>query len=162
MRSADIGNESDVPLEVNLALCLPRDELTVPIVRHICTYAMGELAVAPQCVADITLALTEACTNVLDHSAGDEEYEVFISITQQRCSIRVKDRGAGFDYDDYDDRRNQTPNDAEHGRGISLIESLVDHVDFESEAEEGTIVHLYKDLEVDGDHPVTKRLAATD
>lgn len=87
-------------LEVNLTLCLPTDELSVPVVRHICSYALTEVGVREQCLSDISLALTEACTNVLDHvQEGGEAYEVIISIDDKRCAIRVKDAGKGFDFE---------------------------------------------------------------
>ena len=89
-----------MPLDVNLSLCLPTDELSVPVVRHICSYALTEVGVREECLSDITLALTEACTNVLDHvTESGEAYEVHIGIDEHRCTIRVKDTGPGFDFD---------------------------------------------------------------
>src|SRR5687767_14378485 len=87
-------------LEVNLTLCLPTDQLSVPVVRHICGYALEEVGVRAECLSDISLALTEACTNVLDHvTDAGEAYEVHIGIDDERCTIRVKDAGPGFDFD---------------------------------------------------------------
>lgn len=148
-------------LEVNLTLCLPTDELSVPVVRHICTYALTEVGVREQCLNDISLALTEACTNVLDHvNDGGADYEVIISINDARCTIRVKDAGEGFDYE----ARNQGRVDltAESGRGLELIRSLVDRVKFTSLPEDGMVVHLEKELEFDDGHPVRQRLGAPD
>lgn len=148
-------------LEVNLSLCLPTDELSVPVVRHICTYALTEVGVREQCLSDISLALTEACTNVLDHvHDGGAEYEVIISIDDERCTIRVKDAGEGFDFE----ARNQGRVDltAESGRGLELIRSLVDRVKFTSLPEDGMVVHLEKELKFDDGHPVRKRLGASD
>lgn len=148
-------------LEVNLTLCLPTDELSVPVVRHICSYALTEVGVREQCLSDISLALTEACTNVLDHvEEGGEAYEVIITIDDERCTIRVKDAGKGFDFES----RNQGRVDltAESGRGLELIRSVVDRVKFTSVPEDGMIVHLEKDLEFDDGHPVRQRLGAPD
>ena len=153
-------------LEVNLSLCLPTDELSVPVVRHICSYALGEVGVLEECLSDITLALTEACTNVLDHvTDAGEAYEVHITIDDDRCIIRVKDAGPGFDFA----ARTTEPRvdlSAESGRGLELIQNLVDRVRFTSVPEEGMIVHLEKELEFDDGHPVRQRLqevaAATD
>lgn len=149
-----------MPLELNLSLCLPTDELSVPVVRHICTYALSEVGVDESCQSDISIALTEACTNVLDHATQDgEAYEVDITIDDERCTIRVKDAGIGFDVD----ARAQDPKadvTAESGRGLDLIRALVDRVKFISKPEEGVIVHLEKQLEFDDDHPVRKSLLA--
>ena len=147
-------------LEVNLTLCLPTDELSVPVVRHICSYALEEVGVRPECLSDITLALTEACTNVLDHvTAAGEAYSVHIGIDEERCTIRVKDAGGAFDFA----ARTSEPSvdlTAESGRGLKMIETLVDRVKFTSVPEEGTIVHLEKVLEFDEEHPVRRRLHA--
>jgi serine/threonine-protein kinase RsbW len=147
-----------MPLEVNLSLCLPTDQLSVPVVRHICSFALNEVGVAESCLSDITLALTEACTNVLDHSNDDgTAYEVHIGINDDRCTIRVVDAGEGFDFE----ARNAAPRvdlTAESGRGLELIRNLVDRVNFTAVPEEGTIVHLEKELEFDESHPVRQAL----
>lgn len=145
-------------VEINLTLCLPRDELSVPVARHICRHALDEVGVHESCSGDIELALTEACTNVLDHSTADDEYEVVISINDHACIIRVRDTGRGFDYTSLEDG----PGDlaAESGRGIRLMNALVDHVKFSSVPEAGMIVHLEKELSFDEDSPVRRRLAA--
>ena len=146
-----------MPLEVNLSLCLPTDEMSVPVVRHICSFSLTEVGVADHCLDDITIALTEACTNVLDHAVQDgEAYEVQIAIDDERCIIRVKDLGGGFDFD----TRSTQPRvsgDAESGRGLELIRALVDNVKFTLKQEEGMIVHLEKELEFDASHPVRQR-----
>ena len=147
-------------MELNLSLCLPTDELSVPVVRHICSYALDEVGVDKTCSSDISIALTEACTNVLDHATQDgEAYEVHIAIDDERCTIRVKDAGIGFDVE----AREGAPRasgDAESGRGLDLIRALVDRVKFISKPEEGVIVHLEKELEFDDDHPVRRNLLA--
>ena len=149
-----------MPLEVNLTLCLPTDELSVPVVRHICSYALTEVGVRPDCLEDISLALTEACTNVLDHATDSgDAYAVQIGIDDTRCTIRVKDAGIGFDFD----ARSSQPRvdgNAESGRGLELIRSLVDRVKFTAVEEDGMVVHLEKELEFDEQHPVRRRLAA--
>jgi serine/threonine-protein kinase RsbW len=148
-------------LELNMTLCLPTDELSVPVVRHICGYALEEVGVRPECRSDISLALTEACTNVLDHvTDAGEAYEVQISIDDERCIIRVKDAGAGFDFA----ARTAEPRvdlTSESGRGLELMRELVDRVRFNLVPEEGMIVHLEKSLEFDESHPVRERLAAS-
>jgi serine/threonine-protein kinase RsbW len=152
-----------MPLELNLSLCLPTDELSVPVVRHICTYALSEVGVHDTCQSDISLALTEACTNVLDHATQDgEAYEVHIAIDDERCTIRVKDAGIGFDVEARETARTRDSEDftAESGRGLDLIRALVDRVKFISKPEEGVIVHLEKELEFDAEHPVRKNLLA--
>lgn len=130
-----------------MALLLPRDARTIPVARHICREALRELGVADECVGDIEVALTEACTNVLEHSEAGDEYEVQVQLAERLCVMRVVDQGQGFDTEAPVTRAY----DAEGGRGIKLMHALVDRVKFESRPEQGTIVHLEKALAyVDG------------
>jgi len=134
-------------VEIRYSLRLPRDEITVPLVRTICRDAMKRLGVTPDCQGDVALALTEACANVVQHAGGDNEYEVLIEFTGEICHIRVVDTGRGIDL--RDSNRTETILDHDSGRGIVLMRLLVDRIAFESRPEDGTIVHLQKRLELD-------------
>jgi serine/threonine-protein kinase RsbW len=131
-------------VEIKFTLQLPRDALSVPVVRRVLNSSMRTLGVAEECLTDIEIALTEACTNVLDHAARGDEYEVVAGLDDNACVIEVIDTGRGFDAD----RLGHAEADpsAEEGRGIQLIRSLVDKVHFRSRAESGMIVHLEKEL----------------
>ncbi|GAC1324601.1 MAG: hypothetical protein NVSMB13_06250 [Mycobacteriales bacterium] len=131
-------------MEIRMILSLPRDELSIPVVRRICTSAMQVLGVDDTCQRDLEVALTEACTNVLTHSGPGDDYEVVVAIDDAACVIEVVDRGHGFDSESlgFDDA---APT-AEQGRGIQLMRALVDRVTFTSKPERGTIVHLEKRL----------------
>lgn len=133
-------------MEIHFSLCLPRDEESVPVVRHICRDALAELGVAGDCVGDVELAVTEACTNVLKHAAGTgDEYEVTVAVCESNCVIRVIDSGTGFDHEALD-REATAAAGAESGRGVFLMAALVDDLKFTSKPEMGTIVHLEKKL----------------
>lgn len=132
-------------MEIKLTLALPRDEVSVPIVRRLLKQSMDVLGVEPDVTHDIELALTEACTNVLEHSADGDEYEVSAGIDGDRCIIEVVDRGYGFD-GSLQGLAEAEPS-AEQGRGIQLMRALVDKVTFSSRPAKGTVVHLEKRLE---------------
>lgn len=142
-------------IDVNLTLTLPRDELSIPVVRHLTKAMLDGVGVQRECVEDIELALTEACTNVLDHSKADDAYEVSVSFDTECCAIGVTDAaGTGFD-------ASAVPvaaQDAESGRGIHLMQALVDRVSFQPRGELGSVVQLEKKLHFDEDHPI--RVAA--
>jgi serine/threonine-protein kinase RsbW len=141
-------------VELALSLALPRDEMTVPVARQIASGAMDRLGVDRDCVSDIEVALSEACTNVIQHSGPGDDYEVSVTLNETHCIIRVIDRGHGFD-----SATLSTGSDlaAERGRGVQLMQALVDRVQFESKPEEGTIVHLEKVLAFE-DGSVIRRL----
>ena len=84
-------------MEIKLTLALPRDELSVPVARRILSRSLDVLGVEQSVIADIELALTEACTNVLDHATDTHEYELSAGIDGAACVLEVIDRGAGFD-----------------------------------------------------------------
>ena len=134
-------------MEIRYSLRLPRDVVTVPLVRTICRDAMHRLGVTPDCQGDVALALTEACANVVEHAEGVNEYEVVIEFCGGLCHIRVIDRGAGIDLTD--SSRTETIPDRERGRGVVLMRLLVDRIAFESRPEDGTVVHLQKNLELE-------------
>lgn len=144
---------------VTFSLSLPRDEASVPIVRHLCRSALNDFGVQSRCVADIELAVTEACTNVLKHAEGTNDiYDVTVGIDEHDCMIRVIDSGGGFDH--HGVGREEALAGAESGRGIHLMRALVDNVRFTSRPEEGTVVHLEKEL-VLRDDSVLRRLSPT-
>jgi serine/threonine-protein kinase RsbW len=131
-------------MELSLALTLPRDEQTVPVARHIVRNAMEQVGVESTCVYDVELAMSEACTNVLLHSGPGDQYVVRLDLEDGVGVIRVIDVGHGFD-----STRLQAEDpllEDERGRGLGLMEALVDRVDFTSRDEAGTIVTLEKVL----------------
>ena len=136
-------------MTIVFTLCLPRDRSSVPVVRHLFRSSMDRLGVESECVDDMELAVTEACTNVLMHASGTkDEYEVAVEVNEKQCEIKVTDTGQGFDHAALE---TQTPSSSESGRGIQLMKALVDRVQFVSEPQDGTIVRLVKDLALTDD-----------
>lgn len=135
--------ESDV--QVTLSLTLPRDEQTIPVTRRIVRHALAEVGASRECMDDIAIAQSEACTNVVKHSGPGDLYEIRVAIDHEKCVISVIDRGRGFDWQSLTDGGGPDTS-AERGRGILLMRALVDEVRFLSKPEAGTIVHLEKAL----------------
>jgi serine/threonine-protein kinase RsbW len=131
-------------MELSLALTLPRDEQTVPVARHVVRNAMDQAGVEATCVYDLELALSEACTNVLLHSGPGDQYVVRLDLEDRLGVIRVIDVGHGFDSARLQAESSRL--EAERGRGLGLMQALVDRVDFTSRSEAGTIVTLEKVL----------------
>ena len=139
-------------MRITLVLCLPRDSSTLPMVRHIAGCALKELGVETDAVDDVELALTEASANVIKHSGAGDAFEVHLIIEDGMCEIRVIDTGRGFDSSSLAVAMAEPSQ--EQGRGMALMEALVDSVHFESRPQEGTIVHLVKDLSLRPDGPL--------
>lgn len=83
-------------MRLDVAVCLPKESETVSLIRGV-TDALRAFRVTEDCVDDIRLALSEACTNVIDHAAIGDEYEVRVQIGDERCAISVTNSGDSFD-----------------------------------------------------------------
>lgn len=147
-------------MEIRLTLGLPRDEFSIPVVRRILSSSMTALGVDQSCIDEVALAISEACTNVLEHAADDgASYEVVVGIAGDRCVIEVIDTGGGFDPTSSGLVTAEVS--AEQGRGIHLMRQMVDRVHFDSRPERGTVVHLEKQLHWAAGAPI-ERLSAND
>lgn len=142
-------------MELNMTLCLPRDALSIPVARRVCRHALETIGTTRSCTGDIELAITEACANVLNHSAADDEYQVHVQIDDDHCVIEVTDAGRGFDYSSIQPSHGSDLS-AESGRGIALIRALVDSAKFVSKEEQGTMVKLEKKLEFEVGGPIER------
>jgi serine/threonine-protein kinase RsbW len=142
-------------VKVAFSLLLPREASTVSMVRRLCRDALTLLGVKRGCISDIEIAVSEACTNVLKHVAGTgDAYEVTVEVESGRCEISVVDTGLGFDHTIYGVDGGSL--EAEGGRGIYLMEAMVDRLEFRSVPESGTIVHLEKTLDFHDDSLLEK------
>ena len=86
-------------------------------------------ALEPEVVADLKLALTEACSNSIRHAYdGDSlgKVEVRYELTADRLQVEVTDEGDGFEPPP--SRVLGTDLD-EGGLGIAIIRALVDELD---------------------------------
>ncbi|MGI5241339.1 ATP-binding protein [Dactylosporangium sp. CA-139066] len=84
-------------IALRLALHLPRDAATVPLVRRLLDQALHTLGVAGGCRDDIGLILTEACANVIEHALQIDDYQITIEVSGERCVIHVINAGPVVD-----------------------------------------------------------------
>ena len=130
---------------IELQLTLPRDARYVGILRHVTEALLRELDVPAESVDDVAVALSEACGNVIRHAEGTNEYGVQLNVEPQQCSIEVCDLGPGFDPTALTDEAGTLEEvaAAEDGRGLSLLDALMDDLEFVRE-EDTTTVRLIK------------------
>ncbi|GGZ10022.1 ATP-binding protein [Streptomyces flaveolus] len=112
------------------SLHLRREAASVPLARRLLIGTMETAGVDPEISYDLSVALSEACANAVEHGGdtargASEAYRVTAYLDGEKCRIEVTDSGPGF-------ARPQDPRparpDAEHGRGLCLIRELADHV----------------------------------
>jgi serine/threonine-protein kinase RsbW len=133
-------------MRLELAVSLPQEGRSVPIARHIVRAAVANLGVTSSCVHDIEVALSEACTNVLQHADASDEYEVRLQVDDDRCVLRVVDVGTRPGRLRLDIPDDPPGGEVEHGRGLLVMRALVDRVGFAALDERGTVVSLEKRL----------------
>ncbi|MEV8594471.1 ATP-binding protein [Streptomyces sp. NPDC052012] len=118
------------------SLHLRREAASVPLARRLLLGTMETAGVDPDVSYDLSVALSEACANAVEHG-GDtahggtsEAYRVTAYLDGEKCRIEVADAGPGFPAGAAVRSRpaRPAPYDAEHGRGLCLIQELADHV----------------------------------
>jgi len=137
-------------MEITMVLHLPRDVASVPVSRQVLDGCLETLGVAPDTRADIALALSEACSNVVQHAGPGDEYQVEVRAGDGRCAIEVVNAG-NPDGGNRDGRvavsRDPVPETAEHGRGLKIIDAVVDNLELTGDGRNGVTVHFEKKLE---------------
>ena len=97
-------------------------------------------------IDDIAIALTEAVSNAMMHgNKHDETKKVIIEICEKKGQmvITILDEGGGFDPNNVDDPLLPENLLKESGRGIFILNSLMDKVSFSS-GTNGTLTTLIK------------------
>ncbi|MFF5294545.1 ATP-binding protein [Paractinoplanes globisporus] len=127
-------------MRLTVRLDLPREAGSVPAVRRLLRSALAVLQVDAESGADLELAITEACANVVNHASGAESFEVLLEVGEDHCAIDVRDDGAGFDL-----AAVGPPGvDTERGRGLFLIRALAENVRMHSAPRHGSLIHFEK------------------
>lgn len=137
------------------SLHLRREAASVPLARRLLLGTMETAGVDPDVSYDLSVALTEACANAVEHGGdagsglSSEAYRVTAYLDGETCRIEVADAGPGF---------SGTPlpaaADAENGRGLRLIEELADHVHFGRTGRGGALVSFDKIVKWRTDAPL--------
>jgi serine/threonine-protein kinase RsbW len=103
--------------------------------------------VEPEVLADLKLAVTEACGNAVRHAygGGDGPITVAFAIDEGRLELEVRDEGAGLSVADVDDWT--MPENLEGGMGMAIIREIVDELAVEKGPDgHGTVVRMTKFL----------------
>ena len=92
-------------MNVKFCLVFPREALSVPVMRHVLGDTLRDLGADDDGVADLLLAVTEACSNVVKHGGPGQRYEVLASVGQGGCEVQVGNSGRGSDAGRWPGRR---------------------------------------------------------
>jgi serine/threonine-protein kinase RsbW len=130
-------------LKLSVTLAADRDAVD-PVVRSVMN-VVREMKCAPGHEDDIELALTEALANAVVHGAKSDPSKIIecdvACDEKQGILIIVRDPGTGFDPTKIANPCHGENIYASHGRGIYLINQLMDEVQFHKN---GTEIHMLK------------------
>ncbi len=141
------------PVDVKFALDLPRETLSIPVIRRVLGDTLRGIGVSEPCISDILVAISEACTNAVQHADSTTRYAVNVGISAGQCVMKVADGGRGF----AGPSEKRVHPDSESGRGIKIMKSLVDDVSYDIRPGSGTSVYLQKRLSWREETPVRLR-----
>ncbi|GGZ84510.1 ATP-binding protein [Streptomyces bluensis] len=114
------------------SLHLRRDAASVPLARRLLLGTMETAGVDPDVSYDLSVALSEACANAVEHGGATpgspEAYRVTAYLDGEKCRIEVADSGPGFPATRERPPIRRARAEAENGRGLGLIQELADHV----------------------------------
>lgn len=108
------------------------------------------VGVDDQAVERLGLAIREAVANGVQHGNGEDPAKrvtVSFVLNDEQVEIRIRDEGKGFDLSSLPDPLDPQNLFKPRGRGILLMNSFVDDVDYEFDADRGTTVTMKKSLQ---------------
>ncbi len=137
------------PVQATVRLTIPAKPDYLILARLALAGIAREVPMSETALADLKLAVTEACGNAVRHAYSSDRGVVRIvyDVRPDVIEIRVEDDGGGLS-----DLREPEPFDleddlAESGMGLAIIQAVVDEFDVEGRAEgAGTLVRMRKRL----------------
>lgn len=141
--------------EHEISLRIPSDTLYLDLIRMFVATVAESVGFKEKDVDNISIAVDEACTNVIKHAYQkdfQEKLDVVLKIDYQKLTIIIVDYGQPFDPEKIPipDLKEYIAELRVGGLGIYLMKTLMDEVDYEIEPGVKNRVKMVKYF-VDGD-----------
>jgi serine/threonine-protein kinase RsbW len=142
--------------EPDVRLTMPARPEGVAVVRQALAGMADALDFDAAALADMKMAVSEACTNVVVHAYDDTDgvLEVDMSVSDAGLTIRVRDHGSGIH-----PQVNRSRDVPALGLGLPLIAALSDAFELHGSAGQGTEVRMTfvysRESDPAGRNPVT-------
>jgi serine/threonine-protein kinase RsbW len=110
-------------------LTIPAKAEYITLVRLALTGLWRLRSFSEEALADLKLAVTEACSNSVRHAYGEGSegiVRVDYELHEDRLVIEVSDDGTGFDRERWERERGEL---SEGGLGLAIIRSLTDELE---------------------------------
>lgn len=87
-------------------------------------------------IADIRLAVDEACTNIIKHAYQQddrEEIQIWLEFDEDQLNVIIADKGKSFDAENYHkpNLADQIKKKKRGGMGVHLMRNLMDNITYE-------------------------------
>ncbi len=124
-------------------ISITSDYAAVSKVETLVDKICSELGVQEDYYGNVLIAVTEAVNNAIQHgNIFDNELVVYVAVgdNPEEFCFTVRDQGRGFDFEHLPDPTAPENIEKENGRGIFLMRSLADEVEFD---DKGCTVNIY-------------------
>ena len=128
-------------------LTIPAKAEYITLVRLALTGLWRLRSFSEEALADLKVAVTEACSNSVRHAYGEGRegvVKIDYELHSDRVVIEVSDDGTGFDAEQWERERGEL---TEGGLGLAIIRSLTDEVELGNGRGAGSRLRLVKFLE---------------
>jgi serine/threonine-protein kinase RsbW len=135
--------------ETTVRLAMPAKAEYLLLVRLALAGIARDVPIGESALADLKLAVTEVCGNVVRHAYGEEPGEVRITfaVTADGIEVAVEDDGAGLALEEIPEVVRLDEEPLEAGMGLAIIRAVVDELAVEQrDGASGTVVRLTKRL----------------
>jgi serine/threonine-protein kinase RsbW len=129
-----------------VALTVPARAEFIALGRLALTGLARTRVLSAEIVADLKLALTEACSNSVRHAYDEGReglVEILYELSDDRIAIQVTDDGSGFDPQILERAQEELD---EGGLGIAIIRALTDELEIGARPEGGSRLRFTKYL----------------
>ena len=125
------------------SLSIPSDFGSISKVEALIDNVCSKLDVNDDYYGNVLIAVTEAVNNAIQHGNKmnvDLLVDLFVGDKESKFCFSVKDRGDGFDFNNLPDPTSPENIEKEDGRGVYLMKSLSDEVEY---GDGGSKVDIY-------------------
>ncbi len=146
MATISLEREGSISLERDgvVALTIPARPEFIALGRLALTGLARTRALSQEVVADLKLALTEACSNSVRHAYDEGRLGVVrirYELSPDKIVIEVDDEGSGFDPETIAQAQEELD---EGGLGIAIIRALTDELEIGARPEGGSRLRFTK------------------
>ena len=124
-------------------LSITSEFISINKVENLIDNICAKLQVKEDYYGNVLIAVTEAVNNAIQHGNNmRSELEVGLAVSDKETDFcfSIKDQGEGFDFNNLPDPTSPENLEKEDGRGIFLMKSLSEEVEFE---DGGSSVNIY-------------------